>query len=52
MAQEAPEATYVPEAEEDARKERERWAVQEGAAVWRQRKEELQRQKHSEQREV
>ncbi|XP_076681272.1 uncharacterized protein LOC143375748 isoform X1 [Andrena cerasifolii] len=52
MAQEAPEATYVPEAEEDARKERERWAVQEGAAVWRQRKEELQRQKHSEQREL
>ncbi|CAK9800461.1 hypothetical protein ANTQUA_LOCUS2461 [Anthophora quadrimaculata] len=52
MAQEIPETTYVPEVEEDARKERERRAVQEGTALWRRRKEELQRQKHREQREL
>lgn len=52
MAQDIPEATYVPEVEEDARKERERRAVEEGTASWRRRKEELQRQKHREQREV
>ncbi|XP_017885550.1 uncharacterized protein LOC108628266 isoform X2 [Ceratina calcarata] len=51
MAQEIPETMYVPEAVEDARKERERLAVQEGTALWRRRKEELQRQKHREQRE-
>lgn len=38
--------------EEDARKERERRTVQEGTATWKRRKEELQRQKHREQREV
>lgn len=52
MAQEIPETTYVPEVERDARKERERRAVQEGTALWRRRKEELQRQKHREQSEV
>lgn len=52
MAQEIPETTYEPEAEEDARRKRERRVVQEGTALWRRRKEELQRQKHREQREV
>lgn len=52
MAQDIPETTYVPEVVEDARKERERRAVQEGTVSWRRRKEELQRQKHREQREV
>lgn len=52
MAQEIPETTYVPEAVEDTRKERERRAVQDGTELWRRRKEELQRQKHREQREV
>lgn len=52
MAQEVPETTYEPEVEEDARRKRERRVVQEGTALWRRRKEELQRQKHREQREV
>ncbi|XP_076249615.1 uncharacterized protein LOC143188943 [Calliopsis andreniformis] len=52
MAQETEETTYVPETEEKSRKERERRAVQEGTALWRRRKEELQRQKHREQREL
>ncbi|OAD59187.1 hypothetical protein WN48_09262 [Eufriesea mexicana] len=52
MAQDIPETTYVPEVVEDARKERERRAVQEGTVSWRRRKEELQRQKHREQREL
>lgn len=52
MAQEIPETTYEPEGEEDARRRRERRIVQEGTALWRRRKEELQRQKHREQREV
>ncbi|XP_017794219.1 PREDICTED: uncharacterized protein LOC108575822 [Habropoda laboriosa] len=52
MAQEIPETTYVPEVEEDARKERERRSVQEGTVLWRRRKEELRRQKHREQREL
>ncbi|XP_003493202.1 uncharacterized protein LOC117235315 [Bombus vosnesenskii] len=52
MAQDIPEATYVPEVEEDTRKERERRAVEEGTASWRRRKEELLRQKHREQREL
>ncbi|XP_076761956.1 uncharacterized protein LOC143429956 [Xylocopa sonorina] len=52
MAQEIPETTYVPEAVENARKERERRAVQEGTALWIRRKEELLRQKHREQREL
>lgn len=52
MAQEIPETTYEPEVEEDARRKRERRVVQEGTALWRRRKEELQRQKHREQREV
>ncbi|XP_011875705.1 PREDICTED: uncharacterized protein LOC105566376 isoform X2 [Vollenhovia emeryi] len=51
MAQEVPETTYEPEVEEDARRKRERRVVQEGTALWRRRKEELQRQKHREQRE-
>lgn len=52
MAQDIPRTTYLPEVEEDARKERERRTVQEGTATWKRRKEELQRQKHREQREV
>ncbi|XP_076396336.1 uncharacterized protein LOC100882806 isoform X1 [Megachile rotundata] len=52
MAQEIPETTYVPEVEANARKERERRAVQEGTDLWRRRKEELQRQKQQEQREL
>ncbi|TGZ46519.1 Uncharacterized protein DBV15_09915 [Temnothorax longispinosus] len=52
MAQEVPETTYEPEVEEDARRKRERRVVQEGTALWRRRKEELQRQKHREQREL
>lgn len=52
MAQDIPETTYVPEVEQDARKERERRAVEEGTVSWRRRKEELQCQKHREQREV
>lgn len=52
MAQETPETTYVPEEEEKRRKERERRAVQEGTDLWRRQKEELQRQKQQEQREV
>ncbi|XP_020284613.1 uncharacterized protein LOC109855145 [Pseudomyrmex gracilis] len=52
MAQEIPETTYEPEVEEDARRKRERRVVQEGTALWRRRKEELQRQKHREQREL
>lgn len=51
-AQEIPETTYEPEVEEDARRKRERRVVQEGTALWKRRKEELQRQKHREQREV
>lgn len=47
-----PETTYEPEVEEDARKKRECRVVQEGTALWKLRKEELQRQKHREQREV
>ncbi|KAF3430652.1 hypothetical protein E2986_11156 [Frieseomelitta varia] len=52
MAQDIPETTYVPEVEQDARKERERRAVEEGTVSWRRRKEELQCQKHREQREL
>ena len=52
MAQDIPRTTYLPEVEEDARKERERRTVQEGTATWKRRKEELQRQNHREQREV
>ncbi|XP_028521283.2 uncharacterized protein LOC107995336 isoform X5 [Apis cerana] len=52
MAQDIPRTTYLPEVEEDARKERERRTVQEGTATWKRRKEELQRQKHREQREL
>ncbi|KYQ46293.1 hypothetical protein ALC60_14715 [Trachymyrmex zeteki] len=52
MAQEVPETTYEPEVEEDARRKREHRVVQEGTVLWRRRKEELQRQKHREQREV
>jgi hypothetical protein len=52
MAQEIPETAYEPEVEEEARRKRERRVVQEGTALWRRRKEELQRQKHREQREV
>ncbi|KZC07724.1 hypothetical protein WN55_08045 [Dufourea novaeangliae] len=52
MPQEIPATTYVPEVEEDARKERERRTVQDGTALWKRRKEELQRQKHREQREL
>ncbi|KAL0129462.1 hypothetical protein PUN28_001623 [Cardiocondyla obscurior] len=52
MAQEVPETTYEPEVEEDARRKRERRVVQEGTALWKRRKEELQRQKHREQREL
>ncbi|XP_078039873.1 uncharacterized protein LOC144471576 isoform X2 [Augochlora pura] len=52
MAQEIPETTYVPEVAEDARKERERRTVQDGTALWKRRKEELERQKHREQREL
>ncbi|EZA55701.1 hypothetical protein X777_04229 [Ooceraea biroi] len=52
MAQEIPETAYEPEVEEDARRKRERRVVQEGTALWRRRKEELQRQKHREQREL
>ncbi|XP_029670299.1 uncharacterized protein LOC115239749 [Formica exsecta] len=47
-----PETTYEPEVEEDARKKRECRVVQEGTALWKLRKEELQRQKHREQREL
>lgn len=52
MTQEIPETTYVPEVAENARKERERRTVQDGTALWKRRKEELERQKHREQREV
>ncbi|XP_001121574.3 uncharacterized protein LOC725765 isoform X1 [Apis mellifera] len=52
MAQDIPRTTYLPEVEEDVRKERERRTVQEGTATWKRRKEELQRQKHREQREL
>ncbi|XP_003691543.2 uncharacterized protein LOC100869738 isoform X2 [Apis florea] len=52
MAQDIPRTTYLPEVEEDARKERERRTIQEGTATWKRRKEELQRQKHREQREL
>ncbi|XP_031366152.1 uncharacterized protein LOC102678676 isoform X3 [Apis dorsata] len=52
MAQDIPRTTYLPEVEEDERKERERRTVQEGTATWKRRKEELQRQKHREQREL
>ncbi|XP_043479567.1 uncharacterized protein LOC122509508 isoform X1 [Leptopilina heterotoma] len=44
--------TYVPEVEEGLRKEQERRIVQEGAFLWKTRKEELQRQKHREQHEL
>ncbi|XP_051161016.1 uncharacterized protein LOC127281370 [Leptopilina boulardi] len=44
--------TYVPEVEEGLRKEQERRVVQEGAFLWKTRKEELQRQKHREQYEL
>lgn len=46
------ETTYNPEAVEHVRKEQERRVVQEGTTMWKKRKEELQRQKHREQREV
>lgn len=52
MAQGILETTYEPAVDEEARKKRERRVVQEGTALWRRRKEELQRQKHREQREV
>ncbi|XP_039314956.1 uncharacterized protein LOC105193843 isoform X2 [Solenopsis invicta] len=52
MAQEVPDTTYEPEVEEDARRKREHRVVQEGTALWKRRKEELQRQKHREQREL
>jgi len=52
MAQGILETTYEPEVEEEARRKRERRVVQEGTTLWRRRKEELQRQKHREQREV
>ncbi|XP_032691279.1 uncharacterized protein LOC116853976 isoform X2 [Odontomachus brunneus] len=52
MAQGIPETAYEPGTEEDARRKRERRVVQEGTALWRRRKEELQRQKHREQREL
>lgn len=44
--------TYIPEVEEALRKEQERRVAQEGAALWKTRKEELQCQKHREQHEV
>ncbi|KYM94665.1 hypothetical protein ALC62_14645 [Cyphomyrmex costatus] len=47
----AQEPTYEPEVVEDARRKREHRVVQEDTALWRRRKEELQRQKHREQRE-
>lgn len=46
------DTTYNPEVEERLRKEQDRRVVEEGTAMWRRRKEELQRQKHREQREV
>lgn len=52
MAQGISETSYEPGTEEDARRKRERRVVQEGTTLWRRRKEELQRQKHREQREV
>lgn len=52
MAQGILETTYEPEVEEETRRKRERRVVQEGTALWRRRKEELQCQKHREQREV
>lgn len=52
MAQEIPETTYAPEVAENARKERERRTVEDGTALWKRRKEELERQKQREQREV
>ncbi|XP_076220991.1 uncharacterized protein LOC116429845 isoform X4 [Nomia melanderi] len=52
MAQEIPETAYAPEVAENARKERERRTVQDGTALWKRRKEELERQKHREQREL
>ncbi|XP_018404431.1 PREDICTED: uncharacterized protein LOC108781059 [Cyphomyrmex costatus] len=48
----AQEPTYEPEVVEDARRKREHRVVQEDTALWRRRKEELQRQKHREQREL
>ncbi|KAG7190781.1 hypothetical protein KM043_006852 [Ampulex compressa] len=52
MAEEIPGTAYIPDVEEVARKEQERRVVQEGTALWRLRKEELQRQKHREQLEL
>ena len=52
MTEDCQGTTYVPEVEEALRKEHERRVVQEGAALWKTRKEELQRQKHREQHEV
>ena len=52
MAEEFTETTYVPEVEGALRKDQERRTVQEGDALWKARKEELQRQKHREQHEV
>ncbi|EFN82955.1 hypothetical protein EAI_12705 [Harpegnathos saltator] len=52
MAQGILETAYEPGIEEEARRKRERRVVQEGTVLWRRRKEELQRQKHREQREI
>ncbi|XP_034948188.1 uncharacterized protein [Chelonus insularis] len=52
MALEYRETTYNPDVEEYVRKEQDRRVVQEGTEMWRRRKEELQRQKHREQREL
>lgn len=46
------ETTYDPEIEECMRKEKECRVVHEGTTMWKRRKEELQRQKHRDQREV
>lgn len=52
MAEEYFETTYVPEIKDAESKERKRQLVQEGTAMWKDRKEEFLRQKHREQREV
>ncbi|XP_024947083.1 uncharacterized protein LOC107274022 [Cephus cinctus] len=52
MECEYPGTTYIPEDEEVSRRNRERQLVQEGTALWKKRKEELQRQKYREQREL
>ncbi|XP_046478560.1 uncharacterized protein [Neodiprion pinetum] len=51
-APEYPGTSYVPEVEEAARKSRERRLVEEGNAVWEQRKEELSRQRRRDQQQL